>query len=77
MNDEYLERLGRIIKNTYDIKNHEPYYIGKLIRTTYLLLAEEEMRDNRERINKMQYDEDWQSNDRDRAVSQNGNVGYE
>lgn len=77
MNDKYMTQLGKMIINAYDIKDQDPLRVGKLIKTSYLLLLEEEMRDAREEVNKSQYDEDWQSSKRDWAIAQNGNVGYE
>lgn len=72
MNDKYTEKLGRLIINTYGIKDQDPFRVGKLVKTSYLLLAEEEMRDAREEVNKAQWDEK-----RIDIVGQNGNVGYE
>lgn len=77
MNEKNIEALGLVIKNTYFIADYEPAKIGKMVMNLVKYFEQEELRDNRERINKMQYDEDWQSNDRDRAISQNGNVGYD
>lgn len=77
MDKKYIEKLGRIIMNTYGIQDQDAARVGKLINTTYQLLEEEYIRDCREEANKAQYDEDWQSNQRDRAIAQNGNIGYE
>ena len=57
MNDKYTEKLGRLIINTYGIKDQDPLRVGKLVKTSYLLLAEEDMRDAREEVNKAQWDE--------------------
>jgi hypothetical protein len=54
MNEIYLERLGRIVCNTYGIKEQDHYRVGKLINSTYKLLEEEMMRDLREAANKSQ-----------------------
>ena len=72
MNDKYTEKLGRLIINTYGIKDQDPLRVGKLVKTSYLLLAEEDMRDAREEVNKAQWDEK-----RIDIVGQNGNVGYD
>ena len=72
MNDKYTEKLGRLIINTYGIKDQDALRVGKLVKTSYLLLAEEDMRDAREEVNKAQWDEK-----RIDIVGQNGNVGYE
>ena len=72
MNDKYTEKLGRLIINTYGIKDQDPLRVGKLVKTSYLLLAEEDMRDARQEVNKAQWDEK-----RIDIVGQNGNVGYE
>ena len=72
MNDKYTEKLGRLIINTYGIKDQDPLRVGKLVKTSYLLLAEEDMRDAREEVNKAQWDEKRMD-----IVGQNGNVGYE
>ena len=70
MNDKYLEKLGRIICNTYNIAQHDPAKVGKLINTTYRLLEDEYIRDCREEANKAQWDED-----RIDVISKNGNDG--
>ena len=57
MNDKYIEKLGRIICNTYGIAQHDPSKVGKLINTTYRLLEDEYIRDCREEVNKAQWDE--------------------
>ena len=54
MNEVYLERLGRIICDTYTIKDQDHYRVGKLINATYKLLEEEMMRDLREAANQSQ-----------------------
>ena len=72
MNDKYTEKLGRLIINTYGIKDQDPLRVGKLVKTSYLLLVEEDMRDAREEVNKAQWDEKRMD-----IVGQNGNVGYE
>ena len=72
MNDKYTEQLGRLIINTYGIKDQDPLRVGKLVKTSYLVLAEEDMRDAREEVNKAQWDEK-----RIDIVGQNGNVGYD
>ena len=72
MNDKYTEKLGRLIINTYGIKDQDPLRVGKLVKTSYLLLAEEDMRDAREEVNKAQWDER-----RADIIGQNGNIGYE
>ena len=72
MNDKYTEKLGRLIINTYGIKDQEPIRVGKLVKTSYLLLEEEEMRDAREQVNQAQWDER-----RADIIGQNGNIGYE
>ena len=70
MNDRYLEHLGRLIINTYGIKEQHPLMVGKLIQTSYRLLEEEEIRDCREEVNKSQWDEK-----RIDVVGSNGNEG--
>ena len=70
MNDRYLEKLGRLICNTYGIKDHEPARVGKLINTTYRLLEDEYIRDCREEANKAQWDEKRMD-----VVGSNGNEG--
>lgn len=72
MNDKYTEKLGRLIINTYGIKDQDPIRVGKLVKTSYLLLTEEEIRDMREEANKAQWDEK-----RIDIVGQNGNIGYD
>ena len=70
MNQKYIEKLGRIICNTYNIAQHDPAKVGKLINTTYQLLNEEYLRDCREEANKAQWDEA-----RIDVISRNGNDG--
>ena len=70
MNDKYIEKLGRIICNTYGIAKHDPAKVGKLINTTYRLLEDEYIRDCREEANKAQWDED-----RIDTIGANGNEG--
>ena len=70
MNDKYTEKLGKLIINTYGIKDQDPLRVGKLVKTSYLLLAEEEMRDAREKVNKAQWDER-----RVDIIGANGNEG--
>ncbi len=70
MNDKYTEQLGRLIINTYGIKDQDPLRVGKLVKTSYLLLAEEDMRDAREEVNQAQWDEK-----RADVIGQNGNEG--
>ena len=70
MNNKYTEKLGRLIINTYGIKDQDPLRVGKLVKTSYLLLAEEEMRDAREEVNKAQWDER-----RVDIIGANGNEG--
>ena len=70
MNDKYTEKLGKLIINTYGIKDQDPLRLGKLVKTSYLLLAEEEMRDAREEVNKAQWDER-----RVDIIGANGNEG--
>lgn len=70
MNDKYTEKLGKLIINTYGIKDQDPLRVGKLVKTSYLLLAEEEMRDAREEVNKAQWDER-----RVDIIGANGNEG--
>jgi len=70
MNDRYLEHLGRLIINTYGIKEQHPLMVGKLIQTSYRLLEEEEIRDLREEVNKSQWDEKRMD-----VVGSNGNEG--
>ena len=70
MNDKYLEKLGRLICNTYGIKDQNHERVGKLIQTSYKLLNEEYMRDCREQANKAQWDEK-----RIDVVGSNGNEG--
>jgi len=70
MNDRYLEKLGRLICNTYGIKDQDPARVGKLINTTYRLLEEEEMYELREEVNKSQWDEKRMD-----VVGSNGNEG--
>ena len=77
MNDKNVEELGRVLKNTYFITEYEPAKIGKMVMNLVKYFEQEEERDLREKANQAQWDEDWQSNQRDRAVAQNGNVGYE
>ena len=77
MNDKNIEALGLVIKNTYFITDYEPAKIGKMVMNLVKYFEQEEERDLREKANQAQWDEDWQSNQRDRAVAQNGNVGYE
>ena len=72
MNDKYIEKLGRIICNTYGISKYDPAKVGKLINTTYRLLEDEYIRDCREEVNKAQWDEA-----RIDVIGQNGNVGYD
>ena len=57
MNEKYIEKLGRIICNTYGIAKHDPAKVGKLINTTYRLLEDEYIRDCREEANQAQWDE--------------------
>lgn len=76
MNDKYIEKLGRIIINTYDIKNQDAARVGKLIKTTYQLLEEEYIRDCREEINKAQWGDEASERRMD-IISSNGNIGYE
>ena len=70
MNDKYTEKLGRLIINTYGIKDQDPLRVGKLVKTSYLLLTEEEIRDMREEANKAQWDER-----RADVIGANGNEG--
>ena len=70
MNEKYIEKLGRLICNTYGIKDQDPYRVGKLINTTYRLLEEEEMYELREEVNKSQWDEKRMD-----VVGSNGNEG--
>ena len=72
MNDKYIEKLGRLIINTYGIKDQDPLRVGKLVKTSYLLLAEEEMRDAREQVNQAQWNEKRMD-----VIGQNGNIGYD
>ena len=77
MNEKNIEALGLVLKNTYFITDYEPAKIGKMVMNLVKYFEQEEERDLREKANQAQWDEDWQSNQRDRAVAQNGNVGYE
>ena len=70
MNQKYIEKLGRIICNTYNIAQHDPAKVGKLINTTYRLLEDEYMYEMREEANKAQWDED-----RIDTIGSNGNEG--
>ena len=76
MNDRYLEHLGRLIINTYGIKEQHPLMVGKLIQTSYRLLEEEEIRDLREEVNKSQWGDEASERRMD-IISSNGNIGYE
>ena len=86
MNEKNIEALGLVLKNTYFITDYEPAKIGKMVMNLVKYFEQEEERDLREKANQAQYgnnktqngwDEDWQSNQRDRAIAQNGNVGYD
>mgnify|MGYP006267213607 CR=1 FL=1 len=46
MNDEYVEKLGRLIINTYGIKDQNPLMLGKLVQTSYRLLLKEWLEEN-------------------------------
>lgn len=72
MNDKYTEKLGRLIINTYGIKDQDALRVGKLVKTSYLLLTEEEIRDMREEANKAQWNEKRMD-----VIGQNGNIGYD
>ena len=86
MNDKNIEALGLVLKNTYFITDYDAAKIGKMVMNLVKYFEQEEERDMREKANQAQYendktqngwDEDWQSNQRDRAIAQNGNIGYE
>ena len=74
MKDKYLEQLGRLIINTYGIKEQNPMMVGKLIHTSYKLLENEEMRDSREEANKSQWG-DEASEKRMDIIGSNSNEG--
>ena len=74
MNDKYIEKLGRLICNTYGIKDHEPARVGKLINTTYRLLEDEYMYEMREIANQAQWG-DEESERRMDIISSNGPTG--
>ena len=76
MNDKYIEKLGRLICNTYGIKDQDPYRVGKLINTTFRLLEDEMIRDMREEANRAQWGDEASERRMD-IISSNGNIGYE
>ena len=74
MNQKYIEKLGRIICNTYGIAKHDPAKVGKLIHTTFRLLEEEMMRDLREEANKAQWGDEAAERRMD-IIGSNSNEG--
>lgn len=70
MNDKYLTQLGRLIINTYGIKDQDPLKVGRLVKASYMLFLQEEIRDAREEVNQSQWDEK-----RIDTIGQNGATG--
>lgn len=74
MNADYIEELGRALKNTYGIKDHEPKMIGKLAFNLVKYFQMEEERDAREAANKAQWG-DEASERRIDIIGANSNEG--
>ena len=70
LTDDYLERFGRILINTYNIKVDEPKKLATLVQNTFNFLVMEQERDMREAANKAQWNEE-----RIDIVGSNGNDG--
>jgi hypothetical protein len=73
LNNDYLEKLGRMMRNTYNIETPSEYgdfNIGRTVMGMILYLQNEQIRDMRETVNKSQWDEKRMD-----IIGQNGSTG--
>lgn len=83
----YLEKMGRLLINTFNISGHTDYDVGRMSQNVYHFFLNEQERDMREKVNQSQYwndktkygnpdDWSWEEKRMD-VIGQNGNVGYD
>ena len=51
LEDKYLEKLGLLMANTFDIKGKEHEKIGRVVQGMYQYLKQEQERDLRDKYN--------------------------
>lgn len=68
----YLEKMGRLLINTFNITGYTEYDVGRMSQNVYQFFITEQERDMREQVNQSQWDEKRMD-----VIGQNGNVGYD
>lgn len=66
----YLEKMGRLLINTFNISGHTDYDVGRMSQNIYHFFLNEQERDMREQVNQSQWDEKRMD-----VVGSNGNTG--
>lgn len=68
----YLEKMGRLLINTFNISGHNDYDVGRMSQNVYHFFLGEQERDMREQVNQSQWDEGERRMDN---IGPNGNEG--
>lgn len=66
----YLEKMGRLLINTFNISGQTDYDVGRMSQNVYHFFLNEQERDMREQVNQSQWDEKRMD-----VVGSNGNTG--